>query len=131
MEKTLSCSNTANKEQRASSAMDAHLLSPYFVLAALSEELDIECGIRYLREIAHAAGLTTEDAIICYARDPGKSICCKEFATAIPHQRVSRKRNEAGESVVENVHARWIQPREPWEEFYTSSSRRSPNTTYH
>ncbi|MCJ1387283.1 hypothetical protein MMC18_000124 [Xylographa bjoerkii] len=85
------------------------LRNPY-VVAGLKEKTDIECGIRYLREMAESTGLKAEDAIICYAHEQpeGSPFRCFEYATAVPHRMTSRKRNADGISVTEMVHARWL-----------------------
>ncbi|MCJ1228957.1 hypothetical protein MMC12_005621 [Toensbergia leucococca] len=81
------------------------------VLAGLTEKYDVECGIRYLREIAMTTGLKANDSIIRFVHitPPGKSLGCIEFATAIPHPRASKKRDSDGNHIVEMVHARWLQ----------------------
>ncbi|MCJ1384787.1 hypothetical protein MMC17_007905 [Xylographa soralifera] len=85
------------------------LRNPY-VVAGLEEKTDIECGVRYLREIAESARLKAEDAIICYThkQPDGSPFRCFEYATAIPHRMTSRKRNVDGNPITDMAHARWL-----------------------
>ena len=91
-------------------------LPPFFglrnpcILAGLTERFDMECAIRYLREVAKSLGLRSGEAFIYYAHRPlpGISVRYLEYATAVPHSRSSRKRGIDGKPVVEIVHARWL-----------------------
>ena len=96
--------------------LDSYKLSPFFglcsppVLAGLSEKLDVECGIRYLRDIARKLGMKSNEVIIAYKHGPhGKSYRHYEYATAVPHEKTSRKRDANGDTTNEKVHARWVQ----------------------
>ena len=85
------------------------LRNPY-VVAGLTEKTDVECGVRYLREMAESVGLNAEDAMICYAHEQpdGSPFRCFEYATAVPHRMISRKRNADGTSITKMAHARWL-----------------------
>jgi hypothetical protein len=96
---------------------DPYTMSPFFglcnshVIAGLSESFDTECGIRYLRAVAHTLKLGYGDAVICIAldahlqMDPGE-IRSWEYATAVPHARAS-KTSDSKDSSREEVHGRW------------------------
>lgn len=76
---------------------------PYFglcnpsVMKALSEPLDVDAGIQYLRHLAHKMGLNEDEAIICYSQQCGELICY-EYCTAVEHR----------SSFSKPSHARWI-----------------------
>ena len=94
---------------------NSHKLSPFFglrnpcILAGLKERVDVECAIRYLREVAKNLQLHSGEAVIQFVRNlPGTSLRYYEYATAVPHLRSSRKRDVDGKLVVETVHVRWL-----------------------
>lgn len=68
---------------------------------------DVECSIRYFREIAKSIALETHQALIVYTEDC-KGSTYFELATATPHLRPSPKRLQDGSAKQEYVHARWI-----------------------
>ncbi|KAJ5455167.1 hypothetical protein N7475_010288 [Penicillium sp. IBT 31633x] len=82
-------------------------------LAALSQNNDINCGIVLLRGIAQEMGLRAEETLIChvidgYNRKTSTMTTALQVITAIPHARQRKKRNASGESLYEDVHARWF-----------------------
>jgi hypothetical protein len=87
---------------------------PYFglcnslVMSALSEDLDVDAGIRYLREAAQLMGLKNCDAVICYSQET-KDGYYYEYATVAPHSRLSEKRLQDGTIKSQLIHGRWIQ----------------------
>ena len=97
---------------------NSNKLSPFFglrnpcVLAGLTERFDVECAVRYFREVARNLGLKCGEAIIYYVyTSPDTSFRCHEYATAVPHPRSSpRKRDTDGRAVGQTVHARWLAP---------------------
>ncbi|KAK2761255.1 hypothetical protein FQN54_001777 [Arachnomyces sp. PD_36] len=88
---------------------------PYFglcnphVLSGFSQDSDAEYGITYLRSIASSLGLKSADCIILYShqRSPYESPSYYEYATAVPYEGLSKKRDSEGRRVHERVHARW------------------------
>ena len=80
------------------------------VLEGLKEDLDIECGIRYLRNIAQILELREDEAVIRYIwKDSSRPGDVTEYATAVPHRRVRPQRLK-DKPETELVHARWLNP---------------------
>ena len=77
------------------------------VSAAMTADSDLECGIRYLRELAKSIALDQREALIKYNREL-KDSTYVELATATKHSRPSLKRLQDGSFKQEYVHARWI-----------------------
>ena len=75
------------------------------VLATL--ELNIDHGIRYLRQAAVSLNLKDRDVFIMYSETLEDGVYF-EVATALKHTRLSSKRSEDGSMKVQQVHARWI-----------------------
>ena len=93
------------------------MLEPFFglgtesVLASLSETSDEERGVAYLRAVAKTNGWRSSDAYIISDLVPlpnCKDVYVREYMTAVPHTRSSRKRDSDGVSESESVHARWL-----------------------
>ena len=92
-------------------------MRPYFGLAneatlrGLSEKVDEERGVAYLRAVAEVNGLHGGDAYIgtnwtrvgTYSR-----LHARETLTALPHERPSKKRDVNGNGLTEFAHARWL-----------------------
>lgn len=97
---------------------DLHRSTPFFglrnpcIVAGLKEKLDIDCGIAYLRQIAHYLGLTGSDGVIRYTKDHGANY---EYTTAIPHNvRQGKEGSDTRtEPKVEGVHTLWRLDRFP------------------
>ena len=94
-------------------------VKPYFglanegILAGLSEKLDDERGIAYLRAVARMSGWRSSQAYITRVSNvvaDGQSdiVNVREFITAVPHSRRSRKRDADGKFIKEVAHARWL-----------------------
>ena len=93
---------------------------PYFglcnpcVLAGLSEKLDIECAIGYLRAIAQSLDLDSGSAMIVCRHWVGNSLVYGEdedfceYITAVGHPRSSGKRGIDGRVTQEISHSRWF-----------------------
>ncbi|KAF7507750.1 hypothetical protein GJ744_010179 [Endocarpon pusillum] len=95
---------------------DPYKMSPFFglgsppVLAGLSQELDMDCGIEFLRAIARDLGFTDRDSIVCYTLDKHidrRKVENFEYATAIPHTVPCRKRNAEGVFTLRQMHTTW------------------------
>ncbi|KAH6700673.1 hypothetical protein BKA61DRAFT_561892 [Leptodontidium sp. MPI-SDFR-AT-0119] len=91
---------------------DEHIL-PFFglcnsaIMAGLSEEIDVDAGIRYLREIAKTSPIKECKSLICFIQELDGFVYY-EYATARPHERKTEKRLPDGTFKPELVHARWI-----------------------
>lgn len=85
-------------------------LDNIYVSNALTADSDLECGIRYFREVAKSIPLGQYGAVIVYTENFAESRYW-ELATAIPHLRPSLKRLQDGSARQEQVHARWIYSR--------------------
>lgn len=94
-------------------------LSPFFGLcnplsiAGLSEKLDVDCGISYLRAVAEKLGLNSSNAVICYAHGAQylsnpRQVKCFEYATVAPHTKASTILESNNQLTHEKVHARWF-----------------------
>ena len=77
------------------------------VLHALSAPNQFEAGIRYLRARAEERGYKADDFFIRWAR---RDSSCElvEYATAVPQQISSAKRDSEGLQKSEYVHLRWV-----------------------
>ncbi|PGH20382.1 hypothetical protein AJ80_03650 [Polytolypa hystricis UAMH7299] len=92
---------------------------PYFglcnsyVLSTLSEDLDGEGCIAYLRAMAKSRGYGSSDYVIFrqHWAVPHTTMIGElqyyEYVTTVAHRRTSRKTNSEGEEVSEEYHARW------------------------
>ncbi|KAH8812396.1 hypothetical protein F5884DRAFT_668371 [Xylogone sp. PMI_703] len=82
--------------------IDPQQMQPYFglcnpsVMESLSEPLDIDAGITFLRQLALQMGLKDGDAIIKYSELRDR-YCYEEYATVIPHEHQGKQH-----------YARWI-----------------------
>lgn len=128
-QKNLSLIKFGNRRGKKFLDADGEAILPYFglcnpcVLAGLSVNIDIECGIRYLRQVAQSLGLSCGQAIIrcshwvVAGRDTGFegvesaryfSEDYYEYATAVAHPcRFSRTGKES-HSPAEEIHGRWL-----------------------
>jgi hypothetical protein len=96
------------------------LLQPYFglcnpfILAGLTEKLDFECGVSYLRAIAKFLNLKSGTAIIiCRHWLDGAPVNVGlpdyyEYATAVGHPRASRHQSSECDPEPQVCHARWF-----------------------
>lgn len=88
---------------------------PYFglcnphVLSGISQVSDADCGIAYLRSIASSLGLRSSDCIILCPHGGSRyeSPDYYEYATAVPYEGFSNKRDSEGQRLREVMHARW------------------------
>ncbi len=77
------------------------------VLSALTETSEVECGIRYLRNIVRAMDLSPHEAIIVYTiREHGQQTIV--LATAVSHCLISTKRTRSGIGKGKDTHSRWL-----------------------
>jgi hypothetical protein len=89
------------------------VMQPFFglcnppVMAALSEDIDVNAGVRYLREISQGRMFIECEGLICFVQELD-GIVYYEYATAIPHERKTDKRLHDGTTKTELIHARWI-----------------------
>lgn len=78
---------------------------------ALTEKTDIECGIRYLRELSQQINLGEGEGIIVYSYKAEKGFgMLFEIATARPTTITSGKRNNEGLVKSLQTHFRWLVP---------------------
>jgi hypothetical protein len=82
------------------------LLNPP-VLQALSKQPGLESNIVYLRSVAQSMSIPAARYLIRYVETRGNSTYY-EFATAIPHRRLSSKRSLNGSMNWEDTHQRWL-----------------------
>ncbi|MCJ1326097.1 hypothetical protein MMC10_002761 [Thelotrema lepadinum] len=89
-------------------------MTPFFGLSnslvpiALAEKIDVECGVRYLRETAAELKLKEGEAIIVSLRKGGKDAPYFEIATAIRMTSMARKRDSEGLPKSGPKHSRWL-----------------------
>ena len=92
-------------------------IKPFFglaydsILVSLSEQVDEERAIAYMRAVAKWNEWHCSEAFIGCNQKPSAdwtSVLVQEFMTAVPHLRGSRKRNFDGKAIDDITHARWI-----------------------
>lgn len=85
-------------------------LSYDYVLVSLSQEDDEKRGIVFLRGIAEENGLRPGDAFISCDPKPLEhhpDVFVRQYSTAVPHSCATRKRDNHGNSLREDVHVEW------------------------